>query len=148
MIAWGRQAFITLVVVAVVASVLGGLFLLGSPEKAHERVVDTRRIADIRAIASAVDLYWTRQGRLPASLAELSHEQGIRINALDPETKQPYGYRVLGQKRYELCAEFAGKAAQEGDIAPDDFGYVAPSDFWAHGAGKQCFRLQPKAIKH
>ncbi|MGA8277030.1 MAG: hypothetical protein WB784_02375 [Rhodanobacteraceae bacterium] len=140
MIAQGRQAFITLVVATVAASVLGGLFLLGSPEKARERGLDARRIADIRAIANAVDLYWTRQGRLPASLADLSHEQGIRVNPLDPETKRPYGYRVLGESRYELCAEFASKAAQEG--------YIAPSDFWAHGTGTQCFRLEPKAIKH
>jgi hypothetical protein len=139
MIARGRQAFITLVVATVVASVLGGLFLLGSPQTARERGLDARRIADIRGIANAVDLYWTRQGRLPASLADLSQERGIQVNPLDPETKRPYDYRVLGENSYELCAEFASKAAEEG--------HIPSGDFWAHGSGTQCFRLEPKAIK-
>lgn len=134
-----RQAFVALVVAAVAASVLGGLFLLGSPRKERERRLDDRRIADLRALAGAVDLYWTRAGRLPPSLGGLLREQGIEVNTMDPESNRPYDYRVLGDKGYELCAEFSQGTSDEGA--------VARGDFWSHGPGSQCFRLEPKVVK-
>jgi len=139
MIAGGRQAFVALVVATVVVSVIGGLLLLGSPRKERERRLDERRVAEMRAIANAVDWYWTRHGRLPDSFADLSREQAIQVNPLDPETQQPYDYRVLGVNSYELCATFARNAAEED--------HVPQGGFWAHGSGSQCFRLEPKAVK-
>ena len=50
-----------------------------------------------RALASAVDLYWSRQGQLPSSLAALSQERGIQVNRVDPESGRPYDYRVIGE---------------------------------------------------
>jgi hypothetical protein len=139
MILRSRQALVALAIAAVVASVVGGLLLLGSPQEARERILDARRIAEIRTIANAVDLYWTRQGHLPVSLVALSQGQGIQIHRFDPETKRPYDYRVLGDNSYELCAEFARDAAQDG--------LIPQGDFWAHGSGSQCFRLEPKTVK-
>jgi hypothetical protein len=134
-----RQASAVLAVAAVVAAVLGGLWLLGSPQAERERRLDARRVAELRAIAAAVDLYWTRQGRLPESLAELSQERGIEVAPLDPVTGRPYGYRMLGGNGYELCAEFALGAAERG--------HVPQGDFWSHAPGAQCFRLEPKAVE-
>jgi len=133
------QAFAILAVAAVVAAVIGGLLLLGSPKEERERRLDARRVAALQDISAAVDLYWTRQSRLPAVLAELGHERGIGVELTDPATGRPYGYRILGERSYELCASFAGGAADRGP-APE-------GDFWAHGDGEQCFRLEPRVVK-
>lgn len=139
MTTWARRTFIIVAVAVVAGSVLGGLRLLGSPQEERERRLDERRIAEIQSIANAVDLYWTRQGRLPASLADLSQEQGIEVSVLDPATGRPYTYRVLGEGRYQLCAEFARDAGGQGR--------VPEAGFWAHGPGSQCFQLEPKAVE-
>jgi len=135
----GRQAFVMLVVATVVASVLVGLFLLGPPEKERERRLDARRIADLRELAMAVDLFWSRQARLPGALSDLSREPGSLLNPVDPVTARPYGYRVTGEKSYELCAEFAGPSTEDRG--------VPRVDFWVHGAGSHCFRLEAKDIQ-
>jgi hypothetical protein len=134
-----RKAFVVVAVAAVAASVLGGLLLLGSPRTERERRLDARRVADMRALASAVDLYWTRQGQLPSSLATLAQERGIQPNRVDPENGRPYDYRVVGENAYELCAQFARDASEEGRGRREDF--------WTHGSGLQCFRLAPKTVK-
>lgn len=97
------------------------------------------KVITVGVIAAGVDLYWTRRGRLPASLAELTQEQGIGVASLDPETGRPYGYRVLGGNSFELCGEFTRSAAEEGRM-PE-------GDFWTHGAGTQCFRLEASDVK-
>lgn len=135
-----RQAFAVAATVVVTAAVLGGLYLLGAPGEARERRLDARRVADLRAFASAVDLYWTRRGSLPASPGELARETELRLTTRDPVTARPYEYRVLGDQRYELCAEFARSSAQEPG--------ASDRDFWAHGPGPRCFRLEAEELKH
>lgn len=134
-----RKAFVVVAIATVAASVLGGLLLLGSPLTERERRLDARRVTDMRALASAVDLYWSRQGQLPSSLAALSQERGIQVNRVDPESGRPYDYRVIGDSSYELCAQFARDASEENR--------GRRGDFWTHGSGSQCFRLTPKTVK-
>lgn len=134
-----RQAFVVLAIAAVLLAVIGGLFLLGSPLEERERRLDDRRVGELRGIASAVDLYWTRRGRLPDSLAELSQQQGIPVARSDPGTGRSYGYRILGKSAYEICAEFTHGTAEQGR--------TARGDFWAHGAGEQCFRLEAQTVE-
>lgn len=133
------RVFALLSVAVVVVSVVVGLTLIRSPGEERERRVDDRRVSELRSIAAAVDLYWTREGRLPASLDELRAAQLGGLHYEDPETLRPYGYRILGEKGYELCAEFARNPAQD-RRRPQ-------GDFWAHGAGRQCFRLEAKTVQ-
>ena len=59
-------------VTTVIAAVVAGIFVLGSPTEERARGIDRRRVADLRAIAAATDLYWTRHSQLPATLDDLS----------------------------------------------------------------------------
>jgi hypothetical protein len=135
----GHQVFVVLVVLTVAAAVLGGLLLIGTPGEERARRLDARRVENLQGIAAAVDLYWTRLGRLPDSLATLEAVPGLEFDAADPDTHQAYGYRVLDSGRYELCAQFTQTSA---DSRP-----VPQRDFWAHGAGTQCFALEPKLVE-
>ncbi len=126
-------------IAVVVAAVVGGLLLVGSPTQERIRRMDSQRVADLRAISRAVDLYWTRHQTLPLSLEELSKEPGGFTRLMDPDTRRIYEYRVLNDHTYELCAEFVRDWT-------DQHGALY-KDFWAHGAGKQCFKLEVKDIK-
>jgi len=150
----------------VVAAVVVGMVLLGDPAQERERQIDDRRAADLHGIAAAADLYWARHGRLPASLDDLTAEPGLRISTSDPTSSEMYGYRVLDDERYEVCATFAAEsggptgstpilqrscqgchapgspfAARTDDPAVASLGL---RDLWAHGAGPQCFQMQAR----
>jgi len=118
----------------VLAVIVIAIVLLDSPAQERLGRLDDRRVSDLREIAYAVDAYWTREGTLPSSLEELGNEERIVHELADPETGDPYEYRIIGDNVYELCAVFASEMdAGERDVP---FGYV-----WFHGPGRQCFQL-------
>ena len=134
----GRAAFAAAAALAVIGAVVAGLIVLGSPGEQRARRLDDRRLDDLREIAGAVDLHWTRDGRLIASVEEVRAE--LRPSSdRDPETGEPYFYEPLGGDRYRLCATFNRASPTEG--------YAPRGDFWTHGAGRHCFELEAKKIE-
>lgn len=132
------RAFALVAVAAVAAAVIAGLSLIRSPGEERERLIDARRVSELRTIASVVDLYWTREGRLPVSLDALRAAQRGGLQYEDPDTGRPYEYRVIGEKGYELCAEFVRN--------PGDEVRHLQGDFWTHGAGRHCYRLDARKV--
>jgi hypothetical protein len=51
------------------------------------------------------------------------------LSLKDPETGQPYTYRVTGKTTYELCATFSLERKSEQNV------------FWNHPAGEHCFTI-------
>lgn len=126
--------------VAVLLAVVLGLVAVGSPGKARERGLDVARVGNLRDIVRGVDIYWERNGSLPAGLESLSGERDIDIvSIVDPETREPYTFRAAGDKAYELCASFSLDA-------PTDQAslrmYPYRERFWRHPAGYHCFDLE------
>ena len=137
---WSRaQVAGTVVTVAVTAAIIGGIFLLGSPLEERERRLDERRVQDLTGIAVAVDVYWTRNAKLPASLEALRTETGANITIADPVTEAIYEFRPLEGAKYELCATF------EGESADSDRGFNV--SFWSHRAGRQCFQRAAEDVR-
>jgi hypothetical protein len=142
------------VVVAALAAIAGGLWLVGSPGAARRMRLDERRVTDLQSIATNVDVYWARQRVLPETLEVMWATSAGRPTPVDPVSAQPYEYRVLGANEYELCATFDAES-QPGrhddsppfgaDVRPDRYG-DSPA-FWRHGAGRQCYPLTPKPLR-
>ena len=89
------------------------------------------------------DRYWQERGVLPDSLPQLSDiPQGpYRLAALDPVTREPYGYRMLDSMSYELCATFDAPSEK-----PDPAETRAlRSRFHEHGSGRVCFPVRVSA---
>jgi hypothetical protein len=128
----------TVVTLAVTAAVVAGVYLLGSPAEERARRLDERRVQDLSGIAQAVDLYWTRESRLPASLEQVRSDTGAAITVADPSTGAPYDYRQLEDGKYELCASFEGDSRDSNRF---------DSGFWTHRAGRECFQREAKAIR-
>ena len=101
-----RNTLGVLAVAVVAAAVVYGLFRVGPPSDERERRLDKRRIEDLRSIARAVDLHWTRHGNLPAALDLLSDATVQDVTFGDPESGEPYEYRVLTDSTFELCGSF------------------------------------------
>ena len=127
------------VTVAVTAAIVAGIYLLGSPAEERARRLDERRVQDLSGIARAVDVYWTRNTRLPASLEALRTETGANITIADPAADMAYEFRPLEGERYELCAVF------EGESRDSDRGFDA--GFWLHRAGRQCFQRAAESVR-
>jgi hypothetical protein len=132
----GWIARVTAVAVPLVAVL--GLWMSGSPIDARSYAIDQRRAQDLQEIQGGVNDYYSQFGVLPDSLGTLrGPKPGTRLPDLrDPVTDEPYAYRVLDPRRYELCATFERKSRDdEAGMRP------APGDFWRHPAGRTCYSL-------
>lgn len=114
----------------VVAALIGGLYVGGSPGEQRFLRFDEQRVNDLRALSQAISKRWDKTKRLPPVLDELVDGQGLRSIPADPETESGYGYEVLSSNQYRLCADFSRPS-----LNPD------PKDFWIHKSGNQCFEF-------
>ena len=139
----GLKIFLAVVVVVVAVTVGVGIFVGGLPGSQRSAGIDDNRISDLRNIHSAIGQHWSRNGELPETLEDLQGPNSFIRDIRDPVTEVPYEYRVLGDDQYELCASFdtdsansaLGRRQLEGSFA---------EQFWNHGAGRQCFNLEPE----
>lgn len=134
-----RHTVLGFAIAAVGAAIVAGLMTVGSPAAARERRLDGRRVGDLIELTTAVNTFWTTHTRLPVSLDELLQDPRSTIRTRDPLTDQPYAFRPLDARAYELCADFQ-RAWNE-----DRPGGV--SRFWSHGPGRRCFHLEATPAK-
>jgi hypothetical protein len=128
----GKRVLAAVLVLVVALVVIRGIMIIGSPSEERTRRMDSRRVDDLQRISSAIEVYHRRHQRLPGSLEQLAKEPGLEPVARDPVTNQPYSYRAVDATRYEVCGTFDRETSDR------------RADFWAHGAGEQCFTLNIK----
>ncbi len=125
----GKRVLVGVTVVVVVTAVVIGIVMLGPPGEERARRLDQRRVMELQGIVLGVNALWMMRGRLPASLDEASKESGVvSFSTKDPVTGAPYGYRVVDDKNYEVCATFDRKSSTR-----------FAGDRWTHGTGMRCF---------
>lgn len=134
-----RGAFAVALGVLALIAVIAGLSVIGSPDRARDQRLDARRVDDLRELARAIDLYWSREQRLPATLDALLTLDGEALGLDDPVTGRPYEYREVSLRRFELCAEFVDAEAETDD-----------QDFWRHPSGRHCYAMtvEPAEREH
>jgi hypothetical protein len=129
------RATVTVVGTAIVIfTIVTGFVVLGSPGVERRRLLDERRTNDLRDISRAVNVYRTRNGTLPRTLEEPASAVGQAAGWRDPRTGAPYAYRVLDEQAFELCADFETDQSE------------GPG-FWAHAAGRHCFKVPSSDVK-
>lgn len=134
--------------VAVAATVVAAVAVIGSPSAQRQARLDERRVRDLRQLEAAVEVYATRDGRLPGSVEMLGPATGRDLSLVDPVSRAPYAYEPRDARRYRLCADFGTDTrAQDRRGLPVDAG-------WRHPAGRHCFEravpadaLEPAATK-
>ena len=115
---------------AVTAAVVAGLSIVGSPSEQRLIRLDERRVMDLRMFAGAVNRYRGQRQELPTRVEDVIDGQITTRLPLDPDSQQPYDYRVIDAGRYELCATFSRRSREPSN------------DFWFHEAGRRCFSLE------
>jgi hypothetical protein len=107
---------------------------LNPPSEIRARALDQKRIGGLEQTESAVKAYYAMHHFLPTELKALDSEDNRleQANWHDPETQRPFGYEIVDQTSYRLCAVFA-RHSQEGDSPYDPF----PK---RHSAGRDCFQ--------
>lgn len=130
------------VVLVVLASIVLGFVVMGSPQTQREKRYDQERISDLQNIQWRVVDYWRNREALPEELSVLNSAISGYEVPRDPKTQEQYAYRVISERTFELCATFALPASE---IDPRLERPVAPSaektgeGYWDHEAGRACF---------
>lgn len=136
-----NQLFAGIVSLVMLAAVIAGLVIAGSPNQERMRKADQQRVSDLQQISYAVDVYMNTNSVLPPSLIDLARSPNTYIQSImDPETAVPYTYRLGDAGRYTLCATFETPS----DSGPDQPARPQPAGFWTHGIGERCFELEAR----
>lgn len=137
------------VLVLIAASIVIGIAVAGLPQSQRLVRLDERRSSDLSAIHNQILEYWRAKTRLPKNMTEIQSADifGSWEAPKDPLTNDPYEYRVLGEKKFELCAVFqtdatTSAARYTGETVPAPVGGVSGGDFTKHGVGRTCFERQ------
>ncbi|GMU74383.1 MAG: hypothetical protein AMXMBFR44_5800 [Candidatus Campbellbacteria bacterium] len=129
----------TLIIVAaagVLAAVIAGFSVAGSPGEIRELRFDELRIADLQSIQWQVTEYYQRHKTLPADLGALQDDISGYRAPVDPKTGEAYEYAVKSQQTltFELCATFGASTIDATSS------YAEPSgETFRHEAGRVCF---------
>jgi len=140
----GRRKLIMWITIIVVAAlVFGAFFIVGSPETNRTRKFDEQRLNDLQAIQWQVLDYYQTRGELPAELGMIEDDFDYFTLPQDPDTGEAYGYEIVGDLNFNLCANFslALDATTSGtgrDFVTPAYGFKGAGS-WEHEAGMQCF---------
>jgi Domain of unknown function (DUF5671) len=114
--------------VAVIAIAALGFWRTGKPQTQRALRADGKRMQDLYGLSGQINLYWTRNHKLPEHLDQLP---GAVI--ADAVTRQPYEYHVKEGSKYELCATFLlDSHVNDATRSPSR---------WSHSAGRHCFQV-------
>jgi len=132
--------------IAVLASIVGGMLLIGSPMTQREIRLDAQQVQELSYIQSGVVSYWQQTGKLPASFAELNNDFLQNAYPEGVEGRPAYTYETRGNLSFALCATFA-KSSPSNAYARMEM--IDQMENWEHGEGKTCFErtIDPELMK-
>ncbi|MFA5953987.1 MAG: DUF5671 domain-containing protein [Patescibacteria group bacterium] len=123
----------------VIAAVVSGFFLAGSPATQRAWRFDDQRVSDLQTAQGQVVDYWVAKNTLPKTLEDLTSSLTGYTVPVDPETGVPYEYKVLADLQFELCAVFSSAFSEQvGKTMPSIPTRIENAN-WDHSAGRVCF---------
>lgn len=132
-----NKTFAVVVALVILGSIVGGFAIMGSPATARSLRFDERKISDLSSIQGQITYFWQQKQELPQTLEELNNPLSHFTVPNDPQTNQPYEYRMISPTSFELCATFnleQRESNNRNSRAMYEFG-----GNWEHEAGRQCF---------
>lgn len=131
-----RKEFLYGAPILVLAAIVFGFVIMGSPSAVRSLRFDERRVGDLQTIQWQIVSYSQQKNMVPKSLAVLEDSISGYRNPTDPRTGEAYQF-VPGEGRtFTLCATFERPSVSTSVAKP-----YAPigEDTWNHEAGKKCF---------
>ncbi|MEL7051936.1 MAG: hypothetical protein AAGM45_09125 [Cyanobacteria bacterium J06588_5] len=138
--------------VAVIVAIIGGFWLLGSPNKQRLIKLDQERVQNLETVAREIknetsgSSYENTEGTKDEPLPDrLSESIRNRDFAQDPVTGDVYEYNRLNDEAYELCATFATSTEADSQ-AQRNSGYQYNNNYrWEHPEGRHCYEIERNA---
>lgn len=140
--------------ILVIVTIVAGFFIIGTPGQVRLYRFDDQKVNDLQSIQSEVVDYWQTEGKLPASLSQLTDSISGYAVPTDEQTGAAYGYTVLGTYSFQLCADFNATTQPNSPTltsaaVPEPMGATGQDlsqDSWYHAAGNVCFSrtIDPK----
>lgn len=139
-----RREFLYFAPLLVLAAIIYGFVVMGSPMSIRALRFDERRIQDLRSVQWQIVNYWQQKGRFPKSLADLEDTISGYRNPTDPRTKESYEFTLGEGYSFELCAAFELPSRSDSGalIGPHPIKArleLAYDENWEHAAGRVCF---------
>jgi len=136
----------------VLASVVAGFFIIGTPADQREKRFDEQRISDLQMLQSQIVSYWIRKESLPQELNDLEDSISGFFVPKDPKADAPYGYKVIDPLSFELCAAFKTSSKDFGKsrgVKPA-YPYDSFQQNWNYEPGEACFArtIDPELYKN
>jgi len=132
---------------AVLASIVGGFFIMGSPFTLRMKRFDERRVNDMQNIQYQIVNFYQRKGNLPNNLDELKDPIAGFVIPLDPANAVSYGYEKVSDLGFKLCANFSLDSDAQTDSKyttrpkpmPINSEFFPVNENWQHQKGVVCF---------
>lgn len=122
----------------VIASIVAGFFIMGTPGEVRLIRYDAQKVADLQNIQYQVVNYWQQKQMLPQNLDEIYDPiSGMEIPK-DPQSMESYRYEKTGDMTFKLCATFNTEVTDDRSTPIyDEFGKTGEN--WRHSTGEVCF---------
>ncbi len=134
--------FAFVAVLVVLASVVGGFLVMGSPKTQRNIRNDENKVSDLQNIQYQLISYWQQKNKLPDQLNEINDNLSNFVVPIDKQSGQSYEYRKISNLQFELCANFNLESSAT-TFTDYPMMYPAPRGFenenWKHGIGRTCF---------
>lgn len=134
--AWGSGIF-------VIASIVIGFIVMGSPTTQRLLRLDETRINHLSQIQSQIVNYWQQKEKLPGTLDDLKDPISGFVPPVDPVTGASYEYASTGKLSFDLCATFDLASLEGGASVPKEVYYNGygnvMNENWQHEKGRSCF---------
>lgn len=134
-----RKIWFSVALVVILASIVWGFSVLGSPRTQRLYKYDNQKVNDLMSISNEIANYYSNKGVLPNALNELSTGYYVPI-LQDSQTQKPYEYEKTGNLTYNLCADFNLESAKDATVSVPYPVYSGDGFMnWNHSAGRHCF---------
>jgi len=130
--------------VLILLLIIGGFFIMGSPQTQRLLRYDQQRIYDLQNLQSQVTSYYQTTERLPETIEKLADPLVGAYIQNDPETGAAYEYTKTGNLTFELCATFS-LPLPEYDLDKANLAdwrvreLQQAAEDWPHQEGRTCF---------
>jgi len=134
-------------IILVLAGIIGGFVIVGSPAKQRALRFDEQRVNDLTNIQYQVTNYWQRTGKLPDTIQSLNDSLSNYSVPVDPESGAAYEYILESPTYFQLCANFNIRAGINSGYYPDMPRSLPNSpiqnvtSYAEHGQGRTCFEV-------
>jgi len=126
----GRLIYMISACTVILASIVRGFSVLGSPATQRLYRYDDQKVNDLMSINNEINNYYATNGTLPDTLSG-AIEQYYYSNILDPQTQEAYIYEKTTKTTYNLCTQFNKESSTQ---------YTYYDASWSHPAGQHCFK--------